>query len=159
VKPGLVRGIVIGAVIGAVAVMAVGEVRAALTPSVPSHPVEIVLHRFDIAEGKDAKFDEWVSFLRDHHREAVATLPRERTYLEAMFRAPDEPSRLYWLTVQGAGGASVESSTHPIDHRHMEYMAEVLKPGTHARLVTRNVLMPDFVVKAIADDQRSEVRQ
>lgn len=89
------------------------------SPPEPLRPVEVTLHRFDRKPGSEATFREWIDYLRSHHREAVATLGRERTYFEAMFIAPDEPRRLYWLEVKGAGGKPVESSDHELDRRHM----------------------------------------
>jgi len=68
----------------------------------PIRPVNVTLHRFDLAPGSDAKLRNWVDFLHRRHRNAVATLLREHTYFEAMFRGADEPNHLYWITVQGA---------------------------------------------------------
>lgn len=148
----LTTGLVIGAVAGS------GMTAFATKPVVPLRPVEITLHRFDIKPGQRAKFEEWIAFLKASHRAAVATLTRERTYFEAMFTAPDEPDRLYWLTVNGAGGAPVDNSPDPLDLKHIEYMDAVLVKGSHARLVTRNVLSPDFVVRAIRTQQRDVER-
>lgn len=133
----------------------------AARPSPPPaliRPAEVTLHRFDLRPGEEARFAEWIAFLHDRHRDAVATLARERTYFEAMFTAPDEPRRLYWVTVQGAGGAQVESSDLDLDRRHTAYMDAVLAKGSHIRMATRNVLAPDFVVRAIHDEQRSVER-
>ncbi|MHA0317207.1 DUF6176 family protein [Sphingomonas melonis] len=126
------------------------------SPPEPLRPVEVTLHRFDRKPGSEATFREWIDYLRSHHREAVATLGRERTYFEAMFIAPDEPRRLYWLEVKGAGGKPVESSDHELDRRHIAYMDAVLIKGSHARLQTENVLVPDFIVRAVAAEQREE---
>ena len=120
----------------------------------PIRPVGVVLHRFDMVPGQERRFAEWVSFLHRRHRDAVATLARERTYFEAMFTAPDEPRRLYWITVQGAGGAPVESSPLDLDRRHQAYMDAVLAKGSHRRLTTQNVLAPDFLVEAVRDEQQ-----
>ncbi|WP_174279538.1 DUF6176 family protein, partial [Sphingomonas bacterium] len=123
------------------------------TRPAPARPVAVTLHRFDLAPGCDATFRAWIDFLHARHRDAVATLGRERTYLEAMFTAPDEPGRLYWLTVQGAGGAAVDSSTLDLDRRHQAFMDAVLAKGSHRRLVTENVLAPDFIVRAVREQQ------
>lgn len=131
----------------------------ATVPQLPPEPlrlVEVTLHRFDRKPGSEATFREWIDYLRSHHRDAVATLGRERTYFEAMFIAPDEPRRLYWLEVKGAGGKSVESSDHELDRRRIAYMDAVLIKGSHARLQTENVLVPDFIVRAVAAEQREE---
>lgn len=126
------------------------------SPPEPLHPVEVTLHRFDRKPGSEATFREWIDYLYSHHREAVATLGRERTYFEAMFTAPDEPRRLYWLEVKGSGGKPVESSDHELDRRHISYMGAVLVKGSHVRLQTENVLAPDFIVRAVAVEQRKE---
>ncbi|WP_234419349.1 DUF6176 family protein [Sphingomonas sp. EC-HK361] len=122
----------------------------------PLRPVEVTLHRFDRAGGSERQFADWIAFLHARHREAVQTLARERTYFEAMFTAPDEPRRLYWITVQGVGGSPVERSTLDLDRRHMAFMKAVLVKGSHRQLVTQNVLAPDFIVKAVRNEQRQE---
>ena len=137
-----------GALAGAPALLARGA------PPAPLPSVEVTLHRFDIRPGQEGRFDEWIAYLQAHHREAVATLQRERMYFEAMFRASDEPRRLFWITVQGAGGATVESSDAELDRRHTADMDEVLAKGSHARLITRNVLASDFIVATVAREQR-----
>lgn len=122
----------------------------------PAPKVEVTLHRFERVAGSDAKFAEWISFLHARHRDAVATLARERTYFEAMFTTPDEPTRLYWITVQGVGGATVESSNLDLDRRHVAYMDAVLAKGSHRRMTAQNVLAPDFLIAAVQHQQRRE---
>jgi hypothetical protein len=131
---------------------------AAVPQSPPAllRPVEVTLHRFDRKPGSEVSFGEWIDYLRRHHREAVAKLGRERTYFEAMFTAPDEPRRLYWLEVKGTGGKPVESSDHELDRRHIAYMGTVLVKGSHIRMNTENVLVPDFMVRAVTAEQRNE---
>lgn len=147
-----VAGIALGIAVSAGAV----AIAASMPVRVPERPVEVTLHRFDRIPGSDRRFAEWVSFLHSRHRDAVTTLARERTYFEAMFTAADEPNRLYWITVQGAGGAPVESSNLDLDRRHIAYMDAVLAKGSHRRMVTRNVLAPDFIVNAIGREQRRD---
>lgn len=151
---------VTGFVAGIAAMVAIGATKApsAIQGAKPARSVEIVLHRFDMVPGKGQAFREWINFLHARHREAVATLARERTYFEAMFTAPDEPGRLYWITVQGAGGANVESSTLDLDRQHVAYMNAILAKGSHRRLTTQNVLAPDFIVHAVGEEQRREDR-
>lgn len=144
----LLVGIVLG-VLGAT------QLAARSDPPAPP-PVDVVLHRFDLVEGKEDRFRAWIDFLHANHRAAVASLGREKTYAEAMFTAPDEPGRLYWITVTGRGGAPVEHSPLAIDVQHNAYMAEVLKQGSHARLVTQNVLVPDFLANAVAVHEAQE---
>lgn len=73
-----------------------------------------------------------------------------------MFDSADEPRRFYWVTVQGAGGATVESSPLDPDRHHNAYMAATLIKGSHHRFATRNVLAPDFVETAIRAEQQRE---
>jgi len=136
--------------LGMIAGIGVTFCLSAAVPPAPVRPVEVTLHRFDRKQGSDAAFREWIDYLRSHHREAVATLGRERIYFEAMFTAPDEPHRLYWLEVKGTGGKPVESSHHELDRRHIAYMGAVLVKGSHVRMQTENVLAPDFIVRAVA---------
>lgn len=145
-----------GALTGIAAMILTGAVSVPKPAPEPLRPVAVTLHRFDMVPGQEAKFREWIDFLQTRHRDAVNTLGRERTYFEAMFTAPDEPRRLYWITVQGAGGSQVESSNLDLDRRHIEYMKAVLAKGSHVRLETRNILAPDFIVSAVRDEQARE---
>lgn len=122
----------------------------------PLRPVKVTLHRFDLRDGAEPAFREWLAYLAAHHREAVTTLGRERMYLEAKFTLPDDPTRLYWLTVEGDGGGSVDTSASELDRRHMAYMNRVLADGSHRLAETRDVLMPDFIAAAIRDHQAVE---
>ncbi|WP_174291578.1 DUF6176 family protein [Sphingomonas bacterium] len=148
---GMVAGIALMQLLGAT------RTRTPVEEAATLRPVNVVLHRFDMKPGQQRTFHEWIGFLHARHREAVSTLARERTYFEAMFTAPDEPRRLYWLTVQGTGGAPVESSTLDLDRRHIAYMDAVLAKGTHRRLTTQNVLAADVIVRAVRDAQGAEV--
>jgi len=141
----LVAGTLLGVMGSGVAATVTGT--SASSPA--ASKVAVVLHRFDIQPGKVTEFNEWIDFLHAHHAEAVATLDREKTYVEAMFTSPDEPHRLYWITVQGTGGSHVDTSSFDVDRKHMQYMSDVLVKGSHARFDTRNVLIPGFVHAAI----------
>lgn len=153
IKPGYVATLTVGIAIGAaLASVAPSRSQALVDGPVRQATPEVVLHRFAVRPDQHARLDEWISFLRANHRAAVATLGRERMYVEAMFTIPDDPDRLYWLTVQGRG-APVENSTDPLDRRHVAYMRAVLVPGSHVRFDTRNVLIPDFIGAAIARNE------
>lgn len=144
-------GIAVG--IGGMALLGAAQPLSVTREPAPIRPVNVVLHRFDMVPGQEAAFRDWIDMLHTHHHEAVATLGREETYFEAMFTAPDEPRRLYWLTVQGAGGRSVENSSAKLDRDHVAYMDHVLVKGSHRRLTTKNVLAPDFIVAAVRQEQ------
>ncbi len=151
---GQVAALLLGIALG---ICASGMNRAWAGGSVePLRPVKVTLHRFDLRDGADPALREWLAHLAAHHREAVATLDRERMYLEAKFTLPDDPARLYWLTVEGDGGGSVETSVSELDRRHMAYMKRVLADGSDRRAETRDMLMPDFIAAAIRDQQAVE---
>lgn len=136
--------------------------KPAVPPSSPPqepalrHPVSIVLHRVNIVPGKEQRVDEWMAFLKAHHAEAVATLDRERTYFEAMFKAPDEPGKLYWLEIKGAGGESSKTSTFAVDHKHREYRDSSIRRETNVNFTTLNTFVPPFIVEAVARHQLGE---
>ena len=156
IAPGRTFAFAAGALLGLGAGCAATVAATSIAPPRLLRPVTVTLHWFDRVPSERARFDEWIGYLRGHHREAVETLGRERTYLEAMFTAADEPGRLYWLTVEGAGGASVETSSSELDRRHVAYMDAVLVKGSHRRLDTRNVLAPDFAIAAVRAEQGRE---
>jgi hypothetical protein len=143
-----------GALSGAgITYTAVGVIGTA-EPALP-YPVSVSLHRVNIIPGKEQEFEEWMEYLRSHHDEAVATLDRERTYFEAMFTAPDEPHKLYWIEVRGAGGASSKTSPYPIDQKHREYRDATIDRASDLRFVPRNAFAPNFLVDAIREHQLS----
>lgn len=123
-------------------------------PAPLAHPIKVTLHRLELKPDKLDRFDDWMRLYETDHRATVATLERERTYVEAMFRdRKGRPDVVWWLEAQGQGGARVEGSPLEIDRKHLAFMDEVLKPHAHTTLDTEFVLMPDFVVEAIRAHQ------
>jgi hypothetical protein len=113
--------------------------------------LHVHLQRFEIAPGKLERWEEWMQFQADLHEEVVATLQRERTYLEAIFRdRTGAGNSVYWLTIKGEGGATVESSPLEVDRIHLEFWNEVIRPGVRVEMKTESTLIPAFLLQAIA---------
>ena len=81
---------------------------------------EVELTRFRIKKGKEAKAQEWMDFLNEHHADTVATMAGEKMYVESVFKEenPDGYTYFYWYSVQGKGGNAVEGSESYIDKKH-----------------------------------------
>lgn len=127
------------------------------TASALRHPLQVRLHRMEIADGKLARYGDWQRFLHEHHDVGVATLAREHMYVEAMFREPGrDPQVLYWLEIGDDAGAGVDTSTAQVDREHLRYMDEVLRGGSHTLLETENTLVAPFVQAAIAAQQTTQ---
>lgn len=121
------------------------------------HPLQVTLYRFELNDDKLDKFDEWMTFYQNNLPATVATLERERMYFEAMFRdRVNQKNVVYWLAVNGEGGASGDSSPLEIDKKHKEYMKEILKRGSRQTLSTEFVLIPPFIEAAIDQHHKQE---
>ncbi|BDG34857.1 hypothetical protein PcaKH15_07630 [Parageobacillus caldoxylosilyticus] len=69
----------------------------------------VELSKFRLKEGKAKRVDEWMELLNSHINEVLLTLKDEKMHVEAVFRGRNEEGEfLYWLSVQGEGGISVE---------------------------------------------------
>lgn len=121
--------------------------------SVPLSPVSVSLRRFDVKPGQEATFNEWMAYLRDHQREAVATFDREHVYYEAAFTTPNEPGRFYVLSIDSPGGASSATSPYEIDRRHRAYRDLAVVKSSKRELVTEYGFAPDFIFQAIRAQQ------
>ncbi|MEB5453542.1 DUF6176 family protein [Virgibacillus pantothenticus] len=75
------------------------------------------------------------------------TLP----HVESIFREKDgENEYLYWFSVQGEGGKSVEESQHEVDKKHLQYWYECIDEEIrHVDLETKVVMIPDDVRKTM----------
>ena len=89
---------------------------------------KVELTRFRIKKGKEAKAQEWMDFLNEHHADTVATMAGEKMYVESVFKEknPDGYTYFYWYSVQGEGGNAVEESESYIDKKHIEYWDECI---------------------------------
>lgn len=47
---------------------------------------KIELTRFRIKKGKEAKAQEWMDFLNEHHADTVATMAGEKMHIESVFK-------------------------------------------------------------------------
>lgn len=130
-------------------------IQPAAPPESLPYPLEASLLRFELQPGVEPTFRDWMQFLRDEHPAVLETLDRERMYVEGIFRDPArEPRVIYWLVVRGTGGASSDTSEHPVDRKHVEFMGRVLRKGSRSQLSTENWLLAPFIAKAIAEEQR-----
>ena len=93
--------------------------------------LRIELTRVTVKVGKSKAVDEWLGFLRDHLGEVLLTLDAEKMYVESIFRENIGGSEyMYWYSIQGENGRSVETSEDLVDRRHLEYWDECIEPGT-----------------------------
>ena len=120
-------------------------------------PIKATLYRFEINDGKMNKFNEWMKWHYVEHAAILTTLEREQMYFESIFRDTlNHEKTIYWLTIDGEGGSSVDNSPLKIDSVHNAYMHEVIKKGSRNILKTEFYLIPDFLEKSIAEHQSKE---
>lgn len=80
------------------------------------------LSKFKVKEGKNETADQWMEFLNEHMENVLLTLNDEKMFVETIFKEEvNGATYLYWHSVQGEGGAELESSSHEVDKKHMEY--------------------------------------
>jgi hypothetical protein len=89
--------------------------------------MNVELNRYRVRPGKSAQVDEWMRVLNDRKAECLATLDRERMFVEVIFRErAGGDDFLYWFTLQGEDGSPVETSPHDIDRTHLDFWAECI---------------------------------
>ncbi|MBF4635327.1 hypothetical protein ITJ38_13010 [Agreia pratensis] len=110
----------------------------------------VSLHRARIRLGMEDEATRWMQMLNDRHREAVATLDRERMAIEIVFRS-SEPTgdHLTWITARGPG-EDVGTSRHALDIDHLDYDRRVRLPGWTIGEV-QLLLLPEPVLRAVTD--------
>lgn len=87
----------------------------------------VELSRFKVKEGKNEIVDQWMDFLNEHMEKVLLTLNDEKMFVETIFKEEvGGITYLYWYSVQGEGGAELESSSHEVDKKHMEYWNECI---------------------------------
>ena len=80
------------------------------------------LSRFKVKEGKTETVEQWMAFLNEHLDKVLLTLDDEKMFVETIFKEELEGATyLYWYSVQGEGGTELESSSHEVDKKHMEF--------------------------------------
>lgn len=96
--------------------------------------VKVELSRFKVKKGKEKKVQEWMNFLNQYHQETVATMAGERMYVEDIFKEVIAgETYLYWFSIQGENGNSVEKSNSEIDKKHLEYWKECIDTETRPK--------------------------
>ena len=121
------------------------------------HPLSAKLQRFEVIEGKQQRFNEWMNYLRAERAAAVETLAGEKMYFEAVFSdKADGKTYAFWLTFKGEGGKPVESSKHELDRKHLEFWNECIKKDSRKVFEPEFYLTPRFFDQAIAQHQAQE---
>ncbi len=109
----------------------------------------VELSRAKVLAGASPEADRWMRMLDDRVEECVATLERERMAVEVVFRLREgEDDYLYWMTIRGEGGASLDSSEHAIDRDHVAMARRVKEPGW-VEADPQVLMLPDPVREAI----------
>lgn len=87
--------------------------------------------------------------LDERCEECVATLDRERMAVEMVFRLKEDgEDYLFWVTIRGEGGASLESSEHAIDRDHIAQGRRTKEPGW-VEAEPQVLLLPEPVRRAV----------
>lgn len=121
------------------------------------YPLRAKLQRFEVIEGKERRFEEWMNYLRAERAAAVETLEGEKMYFEAVFSdTTDGKTYAFWMTFKGEGGKPVESSKHELDKKHLEFWNECIRKGSRKVFETEFHLTPGFFDEAIAQHQKKE---
>ena len=107
----------------------------------------VELTRVRVKPGKSARVDEWLAMLNARMDEVKETLIREEMHVEVIFREiSGEDEFLYWFSIQGEGGAHVNTSPHPLDHDHIAFHEECIDHDYGARDAQAQVIiLPDAV--------------
>ena len=111
--------------------------------------MNVELTRFRVKPGKSEKVDEWLAFLNEHLEDVLVTLEGEKMYVETIFRETlNGEEYLYWYSVQGEGGQDVETSSHWVDKKHLEYWDECIDETFGSVDLSTEVVMIPNAVKA-----------
>ncbi|KMY63015.1 hypothetical protein AA906_00940 [Geobacillus stearothermophilus] len=113
--------------------------------------MKVELSKFRVKEGKSKRVDEWMELLNTHMNEVLLTLKDEKMHVEAIFRERNEEGEfLYWFSVQGEGGISVEESEHEIDKKPLAFWYECIDEEYNEPVITTEVVMiPEHIRKAM----------
>lgn len=91
---------------------------------------KIELTRFRVLPNKSALVDEWMAYLNANLPAVLLTLEREKMYVETIFRETlNGEEFLYWYSIQGEDGLSVEHSDHEVDTVHLNYWKACIDPN------------------------------
>lgn len=123
------------------------------------YPLRVKLYRFELNKDSLAIFNEWMKWHEKEHTAIIETLEREKMYFESIFRdTVRQKDVIYWLAIDGEGGAPVSNSPLKIDSVHNAYAKSCLKRGSRSELQTEFYLVPAFIKKAIAINQADTVK-
>lgn len=123
---------------GLCAAFGLRPVAATEAKGAPAEPLEAVLYKYRIADGKAERFEEWMRRHAANHDGLVETLAPERTYVEAIFRDRERDRQtFYWMVVKGRGGRAVEQSELPLDKIHLSYVRSILDKTPRTALILR----------------------
>lgn len=115
--------------------------------------MNIELTRFRIKDGKSQIVDEWMNFLNDNMDDVLLTLYGEKMYVETIFREKcDEAEYLYWYSIQGENGISLEESDSWIDKKHIEYWNECIDKNYYVDMSMQVSMIPRHIAKLMTDD-------
>ena len=121
------------------------------------YPLDVSLYRFTLNKANITIYRQWVQWHHDAYQPMIGTLDRERMYFESVFRdMANEPGVIYWLAINGEGGATSSSSASDIDKKHVEYMKQILIKGSRVTLKTEFTLLPSFIEESIEQHQQAE---
>ena len=113
--------------------------------------MKVELSRFHVKQGKSERVDAWLAMLNSRMNEALQTLDREQMKMEVVFREViDGDEYLYWFSVQGEHGESLESSPFEVDAKHIEFWDECIDEDYGRRDAQPQVVMvPEATARAM----------
>ena len=112
---------------------------------------DVILDRFTVKLGKEARAREWMHELNARIEECRATLDQEKMYFEGVFSEyRDGRMYLYWIEFKDPTGQSVRESTAQIDQIHLGFWDECIESGSRTVMATELILLPQFIRDAIA---------
>lgn len=89
--------------------------------------MKVELSRFRIKADKIDRADQWLRTLNERIDDCVATLAREKTHVEVIFRERYNGEEfLYWFSIQHESGEPLETSPHEIDQIHRAFSRECI---------------------------------
>jgi hypothetical protein len=113
--------------------------------------MKVELTRFRIRADKLERADEWLKTMNQRIDECVATLEREKMYVEVVFRERYQgEDYLYWFTIQHESGEPLETSPHEIDKIHRAFARECIDL-TYGAVdpVPQVIIIPDQIAAAM----------
>lgn len=120
--------------------------------------MKVELSRFKVKEGKSERVDQWLKMLNENMSDVIQTLEREEMKMEVIFREIIEGQEyLYWFSVQGEDGATVDASPFEIDKKHLEFHEECIDHSYGMRdAQAQAVMVPESVADAMSWNNPSD---